>query len=69
MQKFSGLSFSVLRNIKLYLNYSFSQNQERIAKQIASAVVDAIRPSGVGVIVEGCHMCMSMRGILYISLE
>lgn len=39
------------------------QNQERITKQIANAVVDAIRPSGVGVIVEGSHMCMSMRGV------
>ncbi|XP_063689984.1 GTP cyclohydrolase 1-like [Bolinopsis microptera] len=39
------------------------QNQERITKQIANAVVDAIRPSGVGVIIEGSHMCMSMRGV------
>lgn len=39
------------------------QNQERITKQIANAVVDAIRPSGVGVVIEGSHMCMSMRGV------
>ncbi|KAL5248270.1 hypothetical protein ACHWQZ_G017450 [Mnemiopsis leidyi] len=39
------------------------QNQERITKQIANAVIEAIRPSGVGVIIEGTHMCMSMRGV------
>ncbi|XP_063682862.1 GTP cyclohydrolase 1-like [Bolinopsis microptera] len=39
------------------------QNQERITKEIAAAVVDTIDPSGVGVIVTGVHMCMSMRGV------
>lgn len=39
------------------------QVQERLTKQIALAVVEAIQPTGVGVVVEGTHMCMVMRGV------
>jgi len=39
------------------------QTQERLTKQIAHAMVDAIGPSGVGIIIEGTHMCMCMRGV------
>ncbi|KAA0184841.1 hypothetical protein HAZT_HAZT010840 [Hyalella azteca] len=39
------------------------QVQERLTKQIANAIVEAIKPAGVGVVVEGTHMCMVMRGI------
>ncbi|KAJ1445823.1 hypothetical protein M885DRAFT_548731 [Pelagophyceae sp. CCMP2097] len=38
------------------------QVQERLTLQIANAVVDAISPLGVGVVIEATHMCMSMRG-------
>ncbi len=39
------------------------QVQERLTRQIADAIQDAIRPQGVGVIVEARHLCMMMRGI------
>ena len=34
------------------------QVQERLTRQVASAVWEAVTPSGVGVVVEACHMCM-----------
>jgi GTP cyclohydrolase I len=39
------------------------QVQERLTRQIADAVMDVLRPLGVGVIVEAEHMCMRMRGV------
>jgi GTP cyclohydrolase I len=39
------------------------QVQERLTKQIASAMMDAVSPRGVGVVIEATHMCMSMRGV------
>ncbi len=39
------------------------QLQERLTRQIADAMMDAIQPDGVGVIVEAEHLCMTMRGI------
>ncbi|KAL6080594.1 GTP cyclohydrolase 1 [Balamuthia mandrillaris] len=38
------------------------QIQERMTKQIAEAVMEAIQPTGVAVVVEATHMCMVMRG-------
>ena len=34
------------------------QVQERLTRQVASAVWEAVTPTGVGVVVEACHMCM-----------
>ncbi|CAF0915636.1 unnamed protein product [Adineta steineri] len=38
------------------------QVQERLTRQIAEAIAEAIKPRGVAVIVECLHMCMIMRG-------
>lgn len=39
------------------------QVQERLTRQVAEAIEDAIHPLGVGVIVEAQHLCMMMRGV------
>ena len=39
------------------------QVQERMTTQIANVLQDQLHPGGVGVVVEGYHMCMSMRGV------
>lgn len=39
------------------------QVQERLTTQIARAIADAIKPLGVGVVVEARHLCMMMRGV------
>ena len=39
------------------------QVQERLTRQIADAIQDAINPQGVGVVIEARHLCMMMRGI------
>lgn len=39
------------------------QVQERLTDQVADALMDVLRPLGVGVVVEAVHLCMAMRGV------
>jgi GTP cyclohydrolase I len=39
------------------------QIQERMTKQIATALFELIQPQGVAVVIEATHMCMVMRGV------
>ncbi len=39
------------------------QVQERMTRQIAQLLEDVLHPQGVGVVVEGVHMCSMMRGV------
>jgi GTP cyclohydrolase I len=39
------------------------QVQERLTREVADAIEDAIHPQGVGVVIEAQHLCMMMRGV------
>jgi GTP cyclohydrolase I len=39
------------------------QVQERLTDQVADALMDVLRPRGVGVVIEAQHFCMMMRGV------
>ncbi|MGI6251340.1 MAG: GTP cyclohydrolase I FolE [Anaerolineaceae bacterium] len=58
--KVIGLS-KIPRIVEMYARRL--QIQERMTKQIADFIVKTIHPLGVGVVVEGQHLCMMMRGV------
>ncbi|MEE9464105.1 MAG: GTP cyclohydrolase I FolE [Candidatus Neomarinimicrobiota bacterium] len=58
--KVIGLS-KIPRIVEMYARRL--QVQERMTMQIADALMDILKPRGVGVVVEGVHMCMQMRGV------
>ncbi len=58
--KVVGLS-KIPRIVEMYARRL--QVQERMTTQIAKVLYDELSPDGVGVVVEGYHMCMSMRGV------
>jgi len=39
------------------------QTQERITDQVADELMNRLQPKGVGVVLEGTHLCMGMRGV------
>jgi GTP cyclohydrolase IA len=39
------------------------QTQEHLTSQVATAIDEVLRPRGVAVMLEGEHMCMSIRGV------
>jgi GTP cyclohydrolase IA len=39
------------------------QVQERLTREVADAIEDAVHPQGVAVIMEAEHLCMMMRGV------
>jgi GTP cyclohydrolase IA len=39
------------------------QVQERFTNQVASTLLEKIKPLGVGVVTEATHLCMAMRGV------
>lgn len=39
------------------------QVQERLTDQVADALMNALTPKGVGVVIEAYHLCMMMRGV------
>jgi GTP cyclohydrolase I len=58
--KIIGLS-KVARVVDLYARRL--QVQERLTNQVADAMTEILDPLGVGVVVEGQHLCMMMRGV------
>jgi GTP cyclohydrolase I len=58
--KVIGLS-KVARLVDVYARRL--QVQERMTREIAAAIVGAIQPLGVAVILEAQHLCMMMRGV------
>uniref|UniRef100_A0A670XZL2 GTP cyclohydrolase 1 n=1 Tax=Pseudonaja textilis TaxID=8673 RepID=A0A670XZL2_PSETE len=57
------LGLSKLARIFIFLLPLFIAVQERLTKQIAVAITEALQPAGVGVVIEATHMCMVMRGV------
>ena len=39
------------------------QVQERLTDQVADALMEVLKPRGVGVVIEAAHFCMMMRGV------
>ncbi len=58
--KVVGIS-KLARTVEIYARRL--QIQERMTGQIADAIMDCLEPSGVMVVLEAEHLCMTMRGV------
>ncbi|MEQ8199278.1 MAG: GTP cyclohydrolase I FolE [Clostridiaceae bacterium] len=58
--KVAGLS-KLARTVEVYAKKP--QLQERLTTEVADALMKYLKPKGVMVIIEGEHMCMTMRGV------
>jgi len=58
--KIVGLS-KLARVVEVYARRP--QVQERLTSQVADVIEQALNVKGVGVVIEGIHTCMTMRGI------
>ena len=58
--KIIGLS-KIARIVDVYARRL--QVQERLTNQVADAMEEILNPHGVGVVMEGKHLCMMMRGV------
>jgi len=58
--KIIGLS-KVARVVDLFARRL--QVQEHLTNQIADALMEVLKPHGVGVVLEASHLCMMMRGV------
>lgn len=58
--KIIGLS-KIARIVDVYARRL--QVQERLTNQVADAMIETLDPHGVGVVMEGKHLCMMMRGV------
>ena len=58
--KIIGLS-KIARIVDVYARRL--QVQERLTNQVADAMTDVLDPHGVGVVMQGKHLCMMMRGV------
>jgi GTP cyclohydrolase I len=56
----TGLS-KLARLVEVYARRP--QVQERMTRQVADALYEALKPQGVIVVIEAEHLCMAMRGI------
>jgi GTP cyclohydrolase I len=59
-KKVVGLS-KIPRMVEVYARRL--QIQEQLTEQIADAIMEVVKPKGVGVVIHARHMCMEMRGV------
>lgn len=68
-RRLQGQGAFVTNKYQWSVSYRFFLVQERLTRQIAEAIQEAIQPQGVAVIVECVHMCMVMRGAQKVNTQ